>query len=88
MIQVMTPDTVTWMLRQMNPVVAGRVGTRLGVNLLSFVLGQVHPSQALATLRRLPMLRSREVAESLEQPQEASELLAHSPDTAGGLIVD
>ena len=86
MVQVMTPDTVSWMLQQMNPVAAGRVGTRLGVQLLAFVLSQVHPSQALATLRRLPMLRSREVAESLEQPQEAGELLAHSLDTAGGLM--
>ncbi len=86
MVQVMTPDTVSWMLRQMNPVVAGRVGTRLGVQLLTFVLSQVHPSQALATLRRLPMLPTRKVAESLEQPEEASELLAHSPDTAGGLM--
>ncbi len=86
MVQVMTPETVSWMLRQMNPVVAGRVGTRLGAQLLTFVLSQVHPSHALATLRRLPLLRSREVAESLEQSGEAGELLAHSPDTAGGLM--
>ena len=38
MVHVMTPDMVSWMLRQMNPVVAGRVGTRLGVQLLTFVL--------------------------------------------------
>ena len=86
MVHAMTPDTVLWMLRQMNPVVAGRVGTRLGVQLLTFALRQVHPSQALATLRRIPMLRSREVAESLQQPQAATELLAYSLDTAGSLM--
>ena len=68
MISVMSPETVVWMLRQMNPVVAGRVGTRLGVRMLTFVLSQVHPNQALATLRRIPFLRPHEVAESLEQP--------------------
>ena len=87
MVRVMSPETVAWMLRQMNPVVAGRVGTRLGVQMLKFVLGQVHPNQALATLRRIPILRPQEVAESLEQPQVVEELLAHEPDTAGSLMV-
>ena len=87
MIRVMSPETVAWMLRQMNPVVAGRVGTRLGVQMLRFVLSQVHPNQALATLRRIPILRPQEVAESLEQPQAVEELLAHEPDTAGSLMV-
>ena len=87
MIRVMSPETVAWMLRQMNPVVAGRVGTRLGVRMLAFVLGQVHPSQALATLRRIPFLRPREVAESLEQPMAAEDILTHEPDTAGSLMV-
>ena len=62
------------------------MGARLGVQLLTFVLSQVTPSQALATLRRLPMLRSREVADSLRQPLEATEILAYSPDTAGSLM--
>ena len=87
MVRVMSPETVAWMLRQMNPVVAGRVGTRLGVQMLKFVLGQVHPNQALATLRRIPILRPQEVAESLDQPQVVEELLAHEPDTAGSLMV-
>ena len=30
MLRVMSPETVAWMLRQMNPIEAGRVGTRLG----------------------------------------------------------
>ena len=42
-LEVMSPDTVTWMLRQMNPVEAGRLVTRLGLGTLSFVLRQVHP---------------------------------------------
>ena len=66
---------------------AGRVGTRLGVQMLKFVLSQVHPNQALATLRRIPILRPQEVAESLDQPQVVEELLAHEPDTAGSLMV-
>ena len=84
---VMSPDTVAWMLRQMNPVEASRVGTRLGSQMLSFVLRQVHPNQALAILRQIPVLRSRTVVESLEQPLAAEEMLAHEPDTAGSLMV-
>ena len=87
MLRVMSPETVAWMLRQMNPVVAGRVGTRLGVQMLTFVLSQLHPNQALATLRRIPFLRPREVAESLEQPLVAEDIIAHEPDSAGTLMV-
>ena len=87
MVHVMSPETVAWMLRQMNPVEAGRVGTRLGSQLLTLVIGQVHPNQALATLRRLPILRAHEVVESLEQPLADAELLTHAPDTAGALMV-
>ena len=87
MVRVMSPETVVWMLRQMNPVEAGRVGTRLGSQALGFVLGQVHPRQALATLRRISLPRAHEVAESLEEPLAESELLANEPDTAGSLMV-
>ena len=87
MLRVMSPETVAWMLRQMNPVVAARVGTRFGSRMLSFVLGQLHPQQALATLRRVPLLRSPEVAESLEQPLADEELLPHDAGTAGALMV-
>ena len=76
MVRVMPPETVAWMLRQMNPIVAGRVGTRLGVQILTFILSQVHPNQALATLRQIPFLRPHEVAESLEQPLAAEGILA------------
>ena len=90
MVRVMSPETVAWMLRQMNPVVAGRVGTRLGAQLLTMVYSQVHPSQALAMLRRLPILQSYEVTESLEESLEESlqteEILEHEPDTAGSLM--
>ena len=87
MVRVMSPETVAWMLRQMNPVEAGRVGTRLGSQMLSLVLGQLRPQQALETLRRLPILRAQEVAETLEQPLADTELLDHEPDTAGALMV-
>lgn len=88
MINVMSPDTVVWALRQMNPVQAGRVSARLGAQTLTFLLRQVHPGQALATLRRIPILRRREVAESLEQTSGVDEILAHEPDSAGALMVE
>ncbi len=87
---VMSPDTVTWMLRQMNPVEAGRVATRLGLNTLAFLLRQVHPQQALATLRRLPLHRAQEVAETLETletPLADEQLLEQTPDTAASLMI-
>ena len=87
MVRVMSPDTVAWMLRQMNPVEAGRVGTRLGYQTLSFVLRQLHPQQALETIRRLPGLHAREVAEALDHPVEEVPALEHPPDAAGTLMV-
>ena len=86
LVHVMSPETVAWMLRQMNPVVAGRVGTRLGAQMLTFVLSQIRPNQALATLRQIPILRPQKVAESLAQPLVAEEILSHDPDTAGSLM--
>ena len=86
-LEVMSPDTVTWMLRQMNPVEAGRLVTRLGLGTLSFVLRQVHPDQALATLRSLPLYPARKVAESLPEPVVDEELLEQTPDTARALMV-
>ena len=59
MVAAMSPETVVWMLRQLNPVQAGRVGARLGSGMLSVVLRQVRPQVALETLRRLPSLRVR-----------------------------
>lgn len=88
MIHVMSPDTVAWMLRQMNPVQAARVGTRLGSRVLTFVLDQLRPHQAIATLRRLPIRRAHEVAESLEQPLDETEFLAFEADTARALMVE
>ena len=85
-LQVVSPETVAWLLRQMNPVEAGRVATRLGSNVLSFALSQLHPRQILATLEQLPILRAREVAASLE-PLPSTELLDYAPDTAGALMV-
>ena len=34
-VTVMSPDTVAWMLRQMNPIKAARIGTRQGTGMLS-----------------------------------------------------
>ena len=59
MLAVMSPETVVWILRQMNPVEAGRLGARIGSGMLSAVLRQVRPQVALATLRRLPFLAVR-----------------------------
>ena len=87
MLRVMSPETVTWMLRQMNPIEAARVGTRLGARALSPVLRQVHPSQALATLRRISLMGRREVAESLERESETGGILAHEWDSAGAMMV-
>lgn len=87
LVRVMSPQTVAWMLRQMNPVEAGRVGTRIGSRLLTSVIGQIHPDHAIAILRRLPIPRVHEVAESLDEPLPDEELLAHEPDTAGALMV-
>ena len=56
---LMSPDTVAWMLRQMNPAVAARVGARMGTGMLSAVLRQLRPQLALETLRRLPTLHVR-----------------------------
>ena len=88
LLRVMSPDTVVWMLRQMNPVEAGRVGTRLGSQVLSFVFRQIHPQQALTTLRRLPFLKSREVAESLEDTLVDTEVFDLAPNTARALMVE
>ena len=56
-VTVVSPDTVAWMLRQMNPIQAARIGTRQGTGMLSSALSQVHPRVALETLRRLPVAR-------------------------------
>ena len=87
MIRLMSPEAVARILRQMNPVQVSRFGARLSSRTLSLVLGQVHPQQALQTLRRLPIRRAKEVAEALEQPLPDTEFIAHAPDTAGSLMV-
>ena len=86
-VRVMSPETVTWMLRQMNPMEAGRVGGRLGSHILSSAVRQVHPRVAGETLRRLPRRRAREVVKALDAQLEDPHLLAHPPDTAGSLMV-
>ena len=56
--------------------------------MLSFVFRQIHPQQALTTLRRLPFLKSREVAESLEDTLVDTEVFDLAPNTARALMVD
>ena len=87
LLRLMEPEAITWMLRQMNPLQAGRIATRLGSRLVSGALGQVHPWVAFETLLRLPKRQAREVAESLEQPVPEAEILGHAPGTAGALMV-
>ena len=48
----------------------------------------LRPRQALAMLRRILFLRPREAAAAVEEPLEASEILAHPEDTAGSLMVE
>ncbi len=59
MLRIMSPETVAWMFRQMNPAVAARIGTRIGAGMMSTILRQLRPQLALETLRRLPTLRVR-----------------------------
>ena len=86
-LRVMSPDTVAWMLRQMNPIEAGRVGARIGVNTLTFVLRQVNPQHALGLLRRLPRRHAEQLAETFDEPSVDADLLAESPDIAAALMV-
>lgn len=87
LVRVMPPEYVTWILRQMNPLDAARLSARLGSRALSFVLNQVRPQEAQEALQRLPTPQAQAVAENLEQPLPAPELLEHPPNTAGALMV-
>ena len=86
-VAVISPETVVWMFRHMNPAVAARVGARLGTEVLSGALSQAHPRAALDTLRRLPRRRAREVAEALGQPEVDGVIDDHSLDAAGAFMV-
>ena len=88
LVRVMSPETFASILRQMNPMDAGRLSARIGSRALSFVLNQVRPQVALETLLRLPKSQAREVIESLEQPLPDTALLEHKPDTAGAIMVN
>ena len=87
LVRVMPPETLTWILRQMNPLEAGRLSARLGTRLLSFVLNEVRPHEAQEALQRLPTTQAQQVAGNLEQPLPAPEALEHPPNTAGALMV-
>ena len=87
LLTAMSPETVTWILRQMNPLDAARLSARLGSRALSFVLNQVRPQEAMETLQRLPTSQAQAVAENLEQSLPTPELLEHPSNTAGALMV-
>ncbi len=86
-LRIMHPDTVTWMLRQMNPIQAGKVATRLGSQVLTGVLSQANPVSATRALMRIRLPQAREVSESLEQPMREAESFEFQPGTAGALMV-
>ncbi|MCE2464304.1 MAG: hypothetical protein J4F46_10455 [Dehalococcoidia bacterium] len=50
LVGLMGPENITRMLRQMNPLLAGRIATRLGSRLVSRELSQVNPMEALETV--------------------------------------
>ena len=87
LLRVMGPETVTWMLQQMNPIQAGRVAARLGSQALAGVLEQVDPRRAMTTLLRMRLPQARRVTQALDQPVPSPEILAHPPGTAGALMV-
>ncbi len=88
LLEIMSPQTVTWVLHHMNPVEASRLGARLSIQTLSFVLDQVNTRHALTALQKLPLRRAQQVAEQLDQPIVESELLRQDPNTAGALMTD
>ena len=85
-LRVMSPDTATWILRQMNPVQAGHFVARVGVQddcgNLERILNQVHPMTATYALRRFSPWQAWRVARTLDHPPEAPEIVVHAPDTA------
>ena len=94
LLHLMSPDTVVWMLLQLNPVQAARFSARVGSRVLAPVLGQARQSQALAVLKLLlflpkHLLRLRHLTRLLgySLPEESiEEVLAHKPGTAGALM--
>ena len=87
LVRVISPNTFAWVLQQMNPMDAARLSARLGSQMISTVLNQVHPREAMDTLLRLPKRQARTVAGTLEQPLPDPELLEHSRNTAGALMI-
>ncbi|MYB41805.1 MAG: magnesium transporter [Chloroflexi bacterium] len=88
LLRVMSPESVVWLLGQMNPVEAGRLGRRLGARMLSLALRPLRPQQALATLARLPTLPLRELRELLGDPAGEDAAPAPPPDTAASIMTD
>lgn len=87
MVTTMAPETLAWLLRHMNPIVAARVGTRLGAGILSTVLVRAPRRTIVETLRLLPGRKAREVAEALGQPVEPDVVVDADLETAGAFMV-
>ncbi len=88
LLRVMSPESVVWLLGQLNPVEAGRLGRRLGARMLSLALRPLRPQQALATLVRLPTLPLRELRELLGEAASEETTPAPPPDTAASIMTD
>ena len=75
------------MFRQMNPLEAGKVAARLGSQLITGVLNQVNPRNAMQTLLKLRLPQAREVSGNLELEVAEREAFQYAPGTAGALMV-
>ena len=84
---IVDPETLTWMFRQMNPLEAGKVAARLGSQLITGVLNQVNPRNAMQTLLKLRLPQAREVSGNLELEVAEREAFQYAPGTAGALMV-
>ena len=84
---IVDPETLTWMFRQMNPLEAGKVAARLGSQLITGVLNQVNPRNAMQTLLKLRLPQAREVSGNLELEVVEREAFEYAPGTAGALMV-
>ncbi|MDE2779028.1 MAG: magnesium transporter [Chloroflexota bacterium] len=86
-VRIVEPETLTWMFRQMNPLQAGRVAAHLGSQLISGVLDQVNPRNAMHTLLKMRLPQAREVSGNLELEVAEREAFQYATGTAGALMV-
>ena len=89
MLRLISPDTVIRIMDYMNPLDAARIATRFGSRLLTAGLRQLHPTEAIGLLQRLPLplRQTNEVVEELGHRPEEAELVTYAPGTAGAIMV-